>query len=121
MPSRGYPIGALFVVMTTCAVLVSGMAPVIQQTFEGNQEIGAVLGATVAGGACGLIVGVAVGALQFRAGLGTILGGIAGLGIGVAAGGMAMLSLDEVGKAAAAITAGSALIVGVAIAMRRAA
>jgi hypothetical protein len=116
---RGYPLGALFVIVTTCAVLVAAISPVVRATAEGDVEISVFFAALAVGGFVGLILGLAVGVLQFRAALGVILGAIAGIIIGVAAGGMALLSQSHVGAAAAAIAAGSILIVGVALVMRR--
>ena len=116
---RGYPLGALFVVVTTCAVLIAGVTPLARATMGGEPEYVPLFIALGMGALFGLIVGAAVGVLQFRAVLGVMLGGSAGTIIGLAAGAMALLSQRQVGPAAAAITAGSILIVGVALVMRR--
>ena len=70
---------------------------------------------------CGCLIGAALGLLQFRKLLGTALGAMAGTVIGAAAGGMAMLPANQLIAAAIPMAAGSGLIVGVALLMRRAA
>ena len=37
-PVRGYPLGALFVLVTVCAVLVAGVTPLVRMTHEGHVE-----------------------------------------------------------------------------------
>jgi hypothetical protein len=51
--------------------------------------------------------------------IGAGMGAIAGAIIGAAAGVISLLHVDQFAAAAAAMTAGSALIVGVALVMRR--
>ena len=116
---RGYPLGALFVLVTASAVLIAGFAPMVKSLGRDGSEIIAFL-ATLGGGALsGLLVGLIVGLLQFRMALGAGMGALAGLLIGAAGGAIAFLPANELGAAAAAITAGSALIIGVALIMRR--
>jgi len=116
---RGYPLGTLFVVVTTCAVLIAGVAPLARAAAGERPDVGTLLAALFLGAFVGMIVGATVGVLQFRPILGVLLGGAAGTVIGLASGAMALLSQKQVGPAAAAITAGSVLIVGVALVMRR--
>jgi len=71
------------------------------------------------GAMCGIIAGVILGLLQFRIGLGVLMGGSVGAIIGIIAGLMALLSSKQIVPAALAMSAGSALVVGVAFVMRR--
>lgn len=117
--SRGYPLGALFVLVTTCAVLAAGITPLVRLDIDGDEEIGRSLIAAGIGAVCGMILGQIIGLLQFRKIVGMAMGGLAGMLIGAAAGIISLLPVNQVGAAAAAMTAGSALIVGVALIMRR--
>jgi hypothetical protein len=116
---RGYPLGALFVVVTACAVLAAGVTPLVRLFFEGEEEVGRFIGALIGGAVLGLIVGVTTGIWQFRSGLGAVMGAVVGPPIGAAAGLMALLPANQLASAAVAMTVGSALIIGVALVMRQ--
>jgi hypothetical protein len=116
----GYPLGALFVLVTVCAVLVAGMTPQLQLVARGKADIGTMGAAMGAGAVCGLLVGIVMGLLQFRIALGVAMGAMAGTVIGAAGGAMALLTGQQLATAAVAITAGSGFIIGVALLMRRA-
>jgi hypothetical protein len=116
---RGYPIGALFVLVAVCAVMLAGISPLMRMA-EGEIESLHVLTAVGCGVLVGLVTGLILGLLQFRMGLGIVLGVSVGAIIGAAGGLMALLSAQQMLPAAAAMTAGSALVVGVAYVMRRA-
>jgi hypothetical protein len=116
---QGYPLGALFVLVTLAAVLVGGLAPLVR-TGGDNQIEPWAAGLMTAGCAlAGVIVGVILGLFQFRMGLGVIMGFSLGVVIGNIAGLMALLSARQIVPAALAMSAGSALLVGVAFVMRR--
>ena len=118
---HGYPLGALFVLVTLCAVLLGAIAPLLRTSgMQGVQthELATAMGACVF---CGIVVGVILGLLQFRIGLGVIMGGTLGVILGIIAGLMALLSSKQIVPAALAMSAGSALVIGVAFVMRRAA
>jgi hypothetical protein len=123
---HGYPLGALFVLVALCAVMIGGITPLFRVAGGGDDaavrsiDAGMWMVALGAGFVGGLVVGMVVGLLQFRAGLGLLMGGTLGAVIGMSAGAMALLSGNQIGAAAAAMTAGSALVVGVAVLMRRA-
>jgi hypothetical protein len=116
---RGYPIGALFVVVTASAVLVAGASPLIRLAFRGEVEIPTVLAALALGAGWGLLIGGVTGILQFRSALGGLVGAGAGTLIGAAAGLIARLPASELTAATAAMTAGSALIIAVALLTRQ--
>jgi hypothetical protein len=118
-PQRGYPLGALFVLVTACAVLIAGISPLVRLIQEGNVESFSFLGASIAGTLVGMIVGVILGLFQYRMGLGIALGTGIGAILGIACGLIALLNGDQIVVAALAMTAGSGLIVIVAILMRR--
>jgi hypothetical protein len=118
-PKQGYPLGALFVLVTLCAVLVAGAAPLIRMSREEIEPIPFLV--ALGGGAIGgMIVGLVMGLLQFRVGLGLLMGAGVGATIGAAAGMMSLLSNEQILTAAAAMTAGSGLVIAVALVMRRA-
>ncbi len=117
--SRGYPLGALFVVVTASAVLIAGAAPLLRTVFEEDTDVGRIVITTSAAAAWGCIVGLLVGLLGHRSALASGLGALSGTFIGAAAGMIALLPARELAPAAAAMTAGSALIIGLALVMRR--
>jgi len=118
-PARGYPLGALFVLVTVCAVLVAGVTPLVRMTQEGYIESSQFLIATAAGALGGIVIGVILGLMQFRMGLGVVMGTGIGAILGTAAGLMSLLTSQQILTAALAMTAGSGLIVVVAVVMRR--
>jgi hypothetical protein len=117
---RGYPLGALFVLVTASAVLIAGITPLIRLAVKG-EAVGweYLLAGLCTGVGCGFLVGGALGLLQFHKTLGFALGATAGTLIGGAAGAMAMLPANQMISAAIPMAAGSGLIVGVALLMRR--
>lgn len=119
-PTRsGYPLGALFVLVAASAVLAAGATPVVRLVMAGREELGTLLGAVGIGAGCGLLVGLVIGLLQFRRALGAAMGVLAGIVIGGSGGAISLLPSNQITAVAAAMTAGSALIVGVALIMRR--
>jgi hypothetical protein len=118
-PPRGYPLGALFVLVTVCAVLVAGVTPLVQMIQQGNVESMQFLFALAAGALGGMVIGIILGLMQFRMGLGVLMGTLIGVILGSAAGAMSLLTSHQILTAALAMTAGSGLIVIVAVVMRR--
>jgi hypothetical protein len=117
--SRGYPLGALFVVVTACAVLIAGAAPLVRTMFQEGTDVGRIVITTCAAAAWGMVVGLLVGLIGHRTTVASGLGALAGTVIGGAAGMISLLPARELAPVAAAMTAGSALIVGLALLMRR--
>ena len=117
--SRGYPIGALFVLVSTCAVLAAGISPLARGAAQGNELLGEPGWAIGLGAMCGLVCGAILGVVYYRFPIGLLMGVAAGVVIGAVAGAMAMMPGNQLITAAAAMTAGSALVVGVALVMRR--
>jgi uncharacterized membrane protein len=118
-PARGYPLGALFVLVTACAVLVAGITPLVKMTQQGNIESMQFVLAVGAGALAGMVIGVILGLMQFRMGLGVLMGTLIGVLLGATAGAMSLLNSQQLITAALAMTAGSGLIVIVAVVMRR--
>jgi hypothetical protein len=116
---RGYPLGALFVLVTVCAVLLAGLSPLVQSFQRGTVSVEAFFGALGIGALCGMLLGMILGLFQFRIGRGVMTGAGAGCVIGLVAGAMSLLSSQQILTAATAMTAGSGLIVAVAVMMRR--
>ena len=105
-------------VVAACAVLIAGVSPLIRSLFRGEANVGHFLESIVIGTGCGLLVGAVMGGLRFRTALAAGLGAAAGIVIGTAAGLVTLLPVSQLAAAAAAMTAGCALIVGVALVMR---
>lgn len=116
---RGYPLGALFVLMTICAVLVAGVAPLVHSLQRGQVPASAFLAAMGIGCFGGMVLGVILGLFQFNVGRGVLMGASVGAVIGLAAGALALLTGDQILAAATAMTAGSGLVVAVAVMMRQ--
>jgi hypothetical protein len=116
---RGYPLGALFVAVTACAVMIAGVTPMVRSVFEGDVDVSRFLGAIGVGSIGGMVIGLIVGLFQSRKSLGMAIGLGAGLVIGAQAGIIALMPASQLGPATAAMTAGSAVLVGVALMMRR--
>ncbi|HEY2415489.1 MAG TPA: hypothetical protein VGI40_24820 [Pirellulaceae bacterium] len=116
---RGYPLGALFVLVTFCAVLLAGISPLMKNLDQGMTSPGQLLGYLSAGALGGMLLGMILGLFQFRIGRGVITGGGVGCVIGLVAGALALLTNGQILTAATAMTASSGLIVAVAVMMRR--
>ena len=116
---RGYPLGALFVLVTLCAVLLAGISPLVKNLNEGLVDTGPFFAAVGGGAFGGMLIGMILGLFQFQIGRGVVTGAGVGCIIGMVAGAMALLSSRQIFTAATAMTAGSGLIVAVAVMMRR--
>lgn len=116
--SRGYPLGALFVVVTASAVLIAGVSPLARTLLNEGTDIAQVVVLTLASAVFGLFIGLSVGLIGHRTALASGLGALAGTFIGGASGMMSLLPARELAPTAIAMTAGSALIIGIALAMR---
>jgi uncharacterized membrane protein len=116
---RGYPLGALFVLVTVCAVLLAGLSPLVQSFQRGTVSVEAFFGSLGVGALCGMFLGMILGLFQFRIGRGVVTGAGVGCVIGLVAGAMSLLSSQQILTTATAMTAGSGLIVAVAVMMRR--
>jgi hypothetical protein len=115
---RGYPLGALFVLVTLCAVLVAGAAPLVRRNLD-EVDPTTFMVALGCGALVGMTVGAVMGLLQFRISLGLLMGVGVGLTIGAVGGMMSLLTSKQLLTATAAMTAGSGLVIGVALVMRR--
>ena len=118
-PARGYPLGALFVLVTVCAVLLAGVSPLINMFQKDRippETFAAVMGGSLLGG---MILGMILGLFQFNVGQGVAMGMGAGLVVGMTAGALSLLGSQHIWAAAIAMTAGSGFIVAIAVLMRR--
>src|SRR5436305_14500055 len=93
---QGYPIGALFVLVTLSAVLLGGIAPLVRVGGDDVPETVTFLATMGIGAFSGIVAGVILGLLQFRMGLGVIMGGTLGAILGIIAGLMALLSSKQI-------------------------
>jgi hypothetical protein len=113
----GYPLGALFVLITACANLIAGISPLIQNSH--GLSSAATFGTLGTGALVGMFLGMIVGLFQFHMSRGVATGAAVGCVIGIVAGAMALLTSAQIFTAATAMTAGSGLIIAVAVMMRR--
>src|SRR3954451_3732259 len=97
---RGYPLGALFVLVTFCAVLLAGISPLMKNLNDGMISPGQLFGYLSAGALGGMFLGMVLGLFQFRIGRGVITGGGVGCVIGLIAGALALLTNGQILTAA---------------------
>lgn len=105
--------------VTLCAVLVAGISPLVKNLNDGTVSPGELSAYLIGGAVGGKFLGIILGLFQFRIGRGVLVGAGVGLVIGLVGGAMSLLSGRQVFTAATAMTAGSGLIVAVAVMMRR--
>ena len=118
-PRHGFSLSGLFVLMTACAAVVGGIAPLVQLAGKGEID-GVRLSVSLASGFfVGMFLGLLVGLLQFRLTLAAPVGAAAGAVIGLAAGLLALLPQGHLDTSAITMFVGSGLIVGVALIHRR--
>ena len=83
---RGFPLGALFLLITVCAVLAAHVMPVFPafraSQINGQDAVVAAIGACVAAGVLGLIIGLFQSRPIIGVFLGVMIGGTLGLMIG---------------------------------------
>jgi hypothetical protein len=115
----GYPIGALFVLVTLGAVLTVAIAPQIRDLGRDGADVTRAVGSALIGGVCGLALGMILGALSHRWIRGLLVGAGWGLVLGAIAGLISTASLSHLPRMTAAMIVGSAIIVIVAYVMRR--
>lgn len=116
---RGYPLAALFVLVTACAALIAVITPVVQHLLKGDTSLEIILAALIGGGVGGLILGLVVGTVQHGWRLGLPVGSVIGLLLGLVAGLLAIAPTDQLPRMAIALVVGSGLMIGVAIFMRQ--
>ncbi len=82
VPERGYPLSALFLLITTCAIALSMSAAAGQARVDGSAGSQILTRAALVG--CGSVMGLGalIGLYHYRPGLGLIVGGAAGAVVG---------------------------------------
>jgi hypothetical protein len=118
-PRHGFSLSGMFVLMTACAALVGGFAPLVQLAGKGQVDIARLLIALGTGFFGGMFLGLLVGLLQFRITVAAPIGAAAGALIGLSAGLFALLPQEHLGTSAITTFVGSGLVVGVALIHRR--
>src|SRR5258707_1167194 len=98
----GYPLGALFVLVTLCAVLLAGISPLVKNLNDGIVPTGEFFAAVGGGALGGMLLGMILGLFQFRIGRGVVIGAGVGCMIGMAGGALALLSSQQIFTAATA-------------------
>lgn len=117
--SRGFSLGALFVLVTASAVVIAGVAPLLRD-FAGHEfDPLDLLGVMVAGLVGGMTLGAIIGVHHYRVSTGVSYGAVAGAAIGLISAPITLLRANELGPVALAMFVGSLLIVFVAAITRQ--
>ena len=116
--SRGYPLGALFVLVTAAATLIAGLAPVLRTFGDDETDVEAIAASVVGCLLLGGMLGGILGLFQYRWLVGGSVGAVAGASVGIVAGLLLFAPANLLPGIALAMVAGSGLIVGVALVMR---
>jgi hypothetical protein len=116
---KGYPLGALFVLVAACAVLTVAIAPLVRALSPDQVKYEWLAATVVAGAVLGLAAGGLMGLASSRSPAGGALGAGIGLVIGLVAGLMVHTPTGQLPQVALAMLIGSAAIVLVAFWMRR--
>jgi hypothetical protein len=118
-PSRkGYPLGALFVLVAFCGVLAALAAPLGRAISSGVVSGADVALAALAGAPLAALVGAAIGIHQMRWILGGLLGLAVGAVVGAACGPLVLIPASGFPSLLFASIGGSVVMIGVGAAMR---
>jgi hypothetical protein len=117
--TAGYPLGALFVLVATSAVLAVAIAPLIRVLVKGEVDVSWVIASLIGGAALGAILGGILGLISFGRVLGGLLGSGIGAVIGLVAGLMVHTPPHQLPQVALAMLVGSCAVVVLAFWMRR--
>lgn len=110
----GYPLSALFVVVTVCAILAAMLSPLARGQFDGTMLAGSTIGL----GLLGLLAGFVVGATYPSRLTFIPLGSLSGLLLGLCLGPLVVLPVHSLATIFAACVGGAVAIVGVAVIVR---
>jgi hypothetical protein len=116
---RGYPLGALFVLVTASATIIAGLAPVLRGFGDDGPDTATVLISVGLGFFAGGAIGAVMGLYQYRWVVGASLGIICGTIVGVVAGLLALAPARIMPSVAIAFMVGSGLMIGIALVMRQ--
>jgi hypothetical protein len=115
---RGYPLAALFVLVTGCAALAAAVTPVLRAAFSDNldnETLAIAIAASISG--C-VFLGALIGVLGFRWLVGASIGAAVGLAVGIVGGLLMMTPTNDLNKVAVSLVVGSGLMVGMALLLR---
>jgi len=115
-PSRGYPLSALFLLVTASGVVLAMVTPV----FRGPQEAGwtELLIASIAGGVLLSLVGLLLGLFHYSRWRGVLSGGLLGAVLGLLLGPLIFASPASLPLVLLSSLGGAVVIVGVAAVAR---
>jgi hypothetical protein len=117
-PARGYPLIALFLVLTACGVVAALVAPALRTIFDGKIGAKDAVTACIVSSVCIMALGGIIGLFHFHRGRGFLLGIITGGAVGIFVGPMVMAPREALGTIVGLSVGGSAIVVLVAVAYR---
>lgn len=115
---RGYPLGALFLLVAACAVLTAIVAPIGRSVASGDITLLELIVALIAGVIFVAFKGAIVGAFHFRVGRGIGIGTLTGAVLGLVAGPLVLLPVSAAIQIFSASVGGSILLVIVGVVLR---
>jgi hypothetical protein len=116
--TRGYPLIALFLVITACGIIASLIAPAVRAIAEGQIGGRDALYSALIGTIVVMLLGGVIGLFHYQRGRGFLWGLITGAVIGVFAGPISLAPREAFGAVLALSFGGAAVIVLISIAFR---
>lgn len=117
-PSRGYPLIALFLILTACGVVAALVGPAMRGIFEGKIGAWNAAATIVASSVSIMVLGGIVGLFHFHRGRGLLWGLITGAAVGTFVGPIVIAPREALGTIVGLSLGGSAIVVLVAAAYR---
>lgn len=114
----GYPLIALFLVLTACGVIAALIGPAVRAVADGKVGVMDAVLAACAGATAGTIVGGVVGLFHYRRTRGFAWGLLVGATIGLFSGPLVLVPRESFGTVVTLAFAGSVVILLISAAFR---
>ncbi len=115
---RGYPLGALFLLMAAIATIAAMLSPLVTALAKEQVEVPIIMAVAGGAGLFSVIIGAIVGLLHFRQPQGVLTGAMTGALIGPLFGPIMLVPVHEITSLCSVTIGGSILIVIVAAIVR---